>query len=559
MHSQDVEQVMKDARSTAKQPPVEVTGSIGANSVFYQAQGIAPRRDPFYWVLNANLNFNLFNKISVPFSAVVTQQDKNFSNGLDKFSQPFNQFGISPKYKWLTVHAGYRTLEFSEYSLSGAMFLGGGVEIMPDNSPWSGTALYGRFVKAVPKGGIDGVVVSLPAYERKGGGAKLSYSKNENTTEFSFMKLSDDIYSIPLDTDLTVNPQENEILSLSTKQTVLKWLSVNGEFSYSMFTKNLYAETSHLERFTYVNQIYTPRTSSQFNKALNIGADFSLSKYRFGLKYKRIDPDYKSLGAIFLTNDVEELSASSSFALLKNKLQSEISAGVQRNNLDQIQVVTTKRIIGSLSLNYTLSEKLNLGAGYSNFSSNTLPVRDAFNDSIRFVQLTQSGNFNSSYSFGSENMQQIFTIAGSLQESTGTSQQASTFYNAVGSYNLSLSSIAVSCNLSFIYNRMLNGAAGIAEGAGPQLNLRKGLLKNRLSVGCTGGVQRTYLDGTPLTTNTSGGFNINYSVDKRQSVRCDINYIERASQRTGYSTYKEYRANLGYIYTFAMKTKSLRT
>lgn len=97
--AQDLEQSVKDAKTVLKQEPASLNGSIGANTVFYKANGIVPRRDLFYWVFTANLNLTLFNKISLPFTAVVTQQDKNYSSGLDKFSQPFNQFGISPRYR----------------------------------------------------------------------------------------------------------------------------------------------------------------------------------------------------------------------------------------------------------------------------------------------------------------------------------------------------------------------------------------------------------------------------------------------------------------------------
>jgi len=73
--AQDVEQTLKDSKNILRNDPATLSGSIGANSVLYQSYGIAPRRDPFYWVLNANLNLTLFNKVSVPFTAVITQQE----------------------------------------------------------------------------------------------------------------------------------------------------------------------------------------------------------------------------------------------------------------------------------------------------------------------------------------------------------------------------------------------------------------------------------------------------------------------------------------------------
>lgn len=90
--AQDIEKSVSEAKNLFKADPVSITGSIGANAVGYKSYGIQPRRDPFYWTINANLSVSLFNKVSVPFTAVITQQDKNYTNGLDKFSQHIESY-----------------------------------------------------------------------------------------------------------------------------------------------------------------------------------------------------------------------------------------------------------------------------------------------------------------------------------------------------------------------------------------------------------------------------------------------------------------------------------
>ena len=49
--AQDIEEVIK-----AK--PISFSGGISANTTFYKAYGIENRRDPFYWIVNANVNFD---------------------------------------------------------------------------------------------------------------------------------------------------------------------------------------------------------------------------------------------------------------------------------------------------------------------------------------------------------------------------------------------------------------------------------------------------------------------------------------------------------------------
>ncbi len=554
--AQDLETTVSEAKKTLKEDPFSVNGSLGLNSVFYKAKGILPRRDPFYWVLNAQLQFTLFNKVSVPFTAVVTQQDKNFSHGLDRFSQPFNQFGLSPKYRWLTVHAGFRSLVFSEYSLSGALFLGGGVEIQPKNSLWSGTAFYGRFVKAVPSGGVDGIVVSLPAYARWGGGSKIRVGTDAHWGEFSFLKIKDDARSIPYDTVYDMAPQENEVLTAASRHRVTPWLSAGAEISLSMFTKNLYSESMRFEGFNYVNQIYPVKTSTQFNKAVVGELDFHAGKYKLGLKYKRIDPDYRSLGAIFLTNDVEEISVNSHLGLAKGKVTLSTAAGVQQNNLDRVQALTARRLIVSLDVSYNITPQLNVSSAYSNFSSNSLPVRDVFNDTIRFVQLTQNGSFNTSYTFGKKNIKHHLIQSVTYQESAGSDQATSQFMNASLAYQAAIESAGINLGLAFQFNSTDNGGLGINEGFGPQAQAGKTFLRNKIRLNLSYGYQDVFVNAIHISKNTSAGLNMSYKPDKHQQFRVDCTVIEKTSDVTGVQEFTEWRGNMAYAYHFGLKRKT---
>src|SRR4051812_37435986 len=65
--------------------PVRLSGGINATQTLYSSWGIAARRDPYYWMLNANVNLEILG-IYIPFSATVSQQNRNFT-------QPFNLYG----------------------------------------------------------------------------------------------------------------------------------------------------------------------------------------------------------------------------------------------------------------------------------------------------------------------------------------------------------------------------------------------------------------------------------------------------------------------------------
>lgn len=555
--SQDVEQILKETKNIFKQEAFSTTGSLGASTVFYQAQGVAPRRDPFYWVINANLTITLLNKVSVPFSAVLTQQDKNYSNGLDKFSQPFNQFGLSPRYRWITVHAGYRSIEFSEFSLAGALFLGGAVEVRPERSLVKGSVLYGRFVKAVPKVGVDGLTVSVPAFERWGGGAKVSIGTEKNFGDLIFLKLRDRVGSIAFDTALSVTPQENQIIALLTKQQLFSFLTVGADLSYSMYTRNLYEEVTKIERFTYVNQIYSPRPSSQYNKALQLMAEINSGKVRYGVKYKRIDPDYKTLGSVFLVNDVEELSVNGNFPMLKNKVGLGIAGGLQRNNLDRVQVLTSRRAIGAINLSYAPREGVSLTANYSNFSSNTLPVRDVLADSIRFVQLTQNGSLATTLSFGKNGIGFNLSNTLSYQESQSTQQTPANFLNETCSFTTNFREMGLSISLSAIYNRSYAGSNGINQGYGPNLGLQKSFFRNRIRVSVSSGFQTLLVQQEVLGRNSNLNASVSYTIDKHQSLKADCCYLLKSAMKASVKGFQEIRGGLAYQYNFGFKSRKL--
>ena len=131
--------------------PVVVTGGFSATQTLYAAEGIKARRDPYYWMLSANLNINLFGVLSIPLSGQLTQQNKSYT-------QPFNQYGLSPSYKNWTAHLGYRSLQYSSYSLGGNQWYGAGLEYAGKKIPITVSAFWGRLQRAVGAFTQEGVV-----------------------------------------------------------------------------------------------------------------------------------------------------------------------------------------------------------------------------------------------------------------------------------------------------------------------------------------------------------------------------------------------------------------
>jgi hypothetical protein len=119
----------QNIETIGKSKAVSVTGGVSLNQVAYAVRGIESRRDPYTYYASGNINFSLYGW-SVPLSFA-------YSNHRTTFQQPFNQYSLNPTYKWITAHAGYTSMSFSPYTVSGHIFFGGGVDLAPEGK-WNG-------------------------------------------------------------------------------------------------------------------------------------------------------------------------------------------------------------------------------------------------------------------------------------------------------------------------------------------------------------------------------------------------------------------------------------
>src|SRR5690606_16226055 len=106
--------------------------------------------------------------------------------------------------------------------------------------------------------------------------------------------------------------------------------------------------------------------------------------------YERIDPQYRTLGAYYFNNDLENITVNGATAILQGKLNLAANAGTQRDNLDNTKVSTMRRVVGSFNAGYAPSQKVNLNASYSTFQTYT-NIRSQFLD---INQLTPYDNLD---------------------------------------------------------------------------------------------------------------------------------------------------------------------
>jgi hypothetical protein len=315
----------QDVGNMVQQKPFAISGSLGLGLGTYEVSGIPARQRDFSYIFNGAPVMSVYG-VSFPFSVVVSDQQRSYT-------QPFNQYGISPTYKWLTVHAGWRSLEWSPYTLAGHNFLGGGVELNPGKLRLG--FIYGRFNKAIEQDPLQPLALAQqPAYKRTGYSLKLGYGTEQNHVDLTYLHSKDDIHSLSSRPDSgLLNPAENMVLGLSTRFGFLKHFVFDADVSGSIYTNNLLSDTLknlELGEVAFIKSLIKLNSSTQLSTAAQTSIGYNATAYNIKLRYSRIDPDYKSMGAYYFETDAQNFTIESMVKLIQGQMQVSGSFGVQK-------------------------------------------------------------------------------------------------------------------------------------------------------------------------------------------------------------------------------------
>lgn len=553
----------QDIEAMTKAKPVTMSGGLSTDHVYYNANGIESRRNsPYQYYINGNLNFTILGELSVPISFSYSNQKLSYTEPFNQ--QQFNQFGMSPKYKWITVHAGWRNMTFSPYSLNGHTFLGGGFELTPGKFTISG--MYGRLLKGVEIDTTENGDPTQAAYARFGMGMNVQYAHKGSTYGVAVFRSADDANSLdtPLDS-VGITPEENMVWDLTVNQKVMEKLQLDVHYAKSFITQDA-RQNSDGGTVNTLGTIAENNTTVGYNA---LKARFGVQvgqKADLGVAYERIDPGYRTHGCYFFNNDMENITLDFSSPILNDKVNLAVNLGTQRNNLDGTKVSTMRRWIGSLNIGWSASEKLNIGLNYSNFQTYTnmtsqfldLNTSNPYEnlDSLNFVQVTQSVNGNVNWAVSqNEKRQQNVNLNLSYQQANeeqgGESLNTGTkFYNGNINYMYTFVPIALSFNLA-VNGNMNTGPNMDTKTYGPTVGVTKSFFEKvwKTNLG--------YSWNTTLNDNTSTGWvsnirwNNTISVAKKHGITLSLVYLMRQRESTeGTTNFDEFTGRFGYSYRF---------
>jgi hypothetical protein len=545
----------QDLGAIGAQKPFVVNGSAQLRGIFYNASGISDRRNPFSYLFSGNLTANFYG-ISMPVNFSISEQDRSFR-------QPFNQFGLSPHYKWITAHLGYRNINFSPYTLAGYTMLGAGVELTPGRFRFG--FMYGRLNRATT---LDTTTQGLTpiSFSRKAFAFKAGYGTEKNFVDISILKGKDDPNSVKtsklaLDS-LAVSPAANTVIGISTRLTLLKNIFVEGDLGASLYTRDvnspLTLDSLSEPLFKKLRSFGTVNGTSELYTAFTGAIGYKQKLYSVKLQYQRIDPDFKSMGAYFFNSDLENYTIVPTFRLFKSQLRFSGSIGFQHDNVQHQKQATSHKVIGTALLSADITRQLGLDINYTNFSTNQQPNTIRFADSLKIVQTTQNLSISPRWMLVKATTTHTVVLSANLMKMNDFNNYFA--QNAISrnmnydqyylNYTFGYTPAALSIFINVSTTRA--DAQGVTDNnKGGTLGFNKAFFKSTFLVSASGG----YFAGTRSggKNNTiNGSANLQYRFLNRHSLNALFFYTNNKPVNTTalYPAFTETRAEVAYSYSF---------
>jgi len=513
--------------SVVKTKPV-IRGQIGASSNFYSSNERISSRPSFSWNSNGNFIAKV-GEVTLPFSFVVNQYGKS--------NMPVHiQLGISPTYKWSKLHLGYRYINFSPLTYGSQTFKGVGVELNPNQFRFA--AFYGRLNKAFNED-TSSDRFRTPQYSRTGYGFKIGVGNSSRFIDVIYFHAKDDSSSARK-IKSTIGAQENAVLGSSFKLTIQKKLIWTGDVAISGLIQDMSSNKPSLDSSNkglrkFMNNFLPGNAGSSAAFAGQSSLTYHKGKFNSNLSYRRIEPHFKSLGTPYLIDDIEAISLTDYFSLIKGKLNISTNLSHQHNNLDNSLPVELQTRVGNINANALITQRFSINGNYSGYilkqknGNPEIPDSLRLNDSVLLKQRVSQLTISPAYYITKENM--IHFISGNIslqnlkdKNPTTAPRTNSNNLSASTMYTLSLIKKSLNFSFSYLYSRYKQesnsyNSNGLTLGASAQL-----LKMRNLNINGSIGYFSNKFSNIGKQKNISYSFNTGYNL-KRHSFNFFMNYV----------------------------------
>lgn len=531
-----------------------MSSGITLSAQFYRTNVNNPRQQPFMYSIAGSPALDI-KGVSMPFNVI-------YSNQVFTYQQPFNQFGISPTFKYGTLYLGNSSVRFSNYTLAGQRFGGVGGDLQFKWLRIGG--IYGQLRRQVaPIGALNDPLTFIneaetQAFRRRGYAVKLGFGNRNQFVDFIYFKSFDVIPKDFNQSDWEVQPVENAIFGIHSFFRIGKKLAFKNDWAVSAFTRNALADTLEIENEQLRNmarKVLLPTVTTNIRIAGESSLKWIHKLISPSIAYKRVELDYTSTGAYFFLTDIQQYTAGLQLNLMKHKLTANGSFGRQLDNLQKQRLRTSFRNIGNLNLNFNPSNKWGMSMVYTNFGIIQSPLPTAITDTNRINQVNNSFTFIPRYSIQKTRSHHNFNfVAGynamsNLGASIGDAANL-TCYNLNLNYHVNLIDLLVNAGAtpSYISTRTI---AGEFVARGMSVNGGKAFFKNQLSFNYVFGLYANSFNGAANGSTVTQLLSFNCHVPRWPGISLNMQHINnRTIDQTAVPAFKELIATVSVSHRF---------
>ncbi len=539
----------QDLAAVPGSDPVQLSGSIGVSLFSYHSQGRPGAYSPTSWLLRGSPTLTIYGVV-LPFSFTVTEQNR-------EFRQPLNRLGVSPYYRWLTVHAGYRNLNWSPYSLGGHTFLGLGAEATPGH--WHVGYIDGRFRRAIAPGDTAGGASVSPVFKRTGYAFRVGGGTTTRTADLIVLRGEDDEHSLP-STGLPggLFPAENLVVSAGTRLGLTPRLQLDFELAQSAYTANKQtAKSGDFDKFLLkmFGSLMDRRESTVEAQAIETALAWKDHWGSMAVHYKRIDPGYRSMGAYFFNDDVDNITFEPTVKLMEERLRVAASLGFQHDNLKGTRDLQTDRTIGSVRVDFSPGSRYAINAVYSNYNMDQKAGRSQIDSSTTVV--AQSANqigVTQSLTLMGDRIGHSAILVWNRQDmndkstTTGVVDASYTSNMLTGSYVLTYIPLGLSGNVGYSLTRF-ELSDGDTRVRGPQFGASVSFLQNQGTIGVTEAISTTSIDGKDQIGTNTLQVTAAYRLQRRHRFSARFYVHDNSAKAPGVTSSTETKGEISYAYS----------
>lgn len=383
--------------SFAQQQPFSISGQIGITYEHY-GLNINPVGGTFFlprqpwnqvrFLLQPNLQFS--KDFSIPFNFNFTTSPANYAGpyaGLQNqtfgqwITNPSNNFGVNPKYKWAELQLGTQYLHYSDLSTGDIGVFGAGIDLRPK-------IFRVKFFAGNSQSQVNYVPGPIPpgvqgAYKRMHWMTQVGIEKENNYRVLFNLARGEDRYGTLPSPPPTIKPQEGAVISLILDKYFEKGWYVKTETAESVFTRDLY-QMPAFENVS-LKPVILGRASTQKDYAAEASVGKKSTDLDLSFTSKYIGAGFQTMGYPYLSPDHWDNTINTRFNAWKHKINVTGSAGIRINNMSSTSL-QSQQFIGNLNWYTQFNEHFGLNINYNNFgftaASGTNPygIKNVSND-----------------------------------------------------------------------------------------------------------------------------------------------------------------------------------